>query len=83
MKMAAKSFGLEKSRMQKLVQMSLEPGTRSNVSEEIRASREGRKKGERRAGKDIQLVECVPSMCAASSSPAPCKCIYIPALRKV
>lgn len=43
MKKAAKSFGLEKSRMQNLVQMSLEPGTRSNVSEEIGASREARK----------------------------------------
>lgn len=44
-KTAAKSFALEKNGMQKLVQMSLEPGTRSNVSEGIGAPREGRKQG--------------------------------------
>lgn len=45
MKTAAKSFGLEKNGMQNLVQMSLEPGTRSNVSEEIGAPITGGSKG--------------------------------------
>lgn len=43
MKTAAKSFVSEKNGRQKLVQMSLEPGTRSNVSGGIGAAREGRK----------------------------------------
>lgn len=45
MKTAAKSFVSEKNGMQKLVQMSLELGTRSNVSEEIGAARERGSKG--------------------------------------
>lgn len=45
------------------------------------------KKGKRRAGKDVQLVECVPSVRAAELKPSTMKVhmgyLYIPALRKV
>lgn len=40
-----KELWLRKEQNAEIGSMSLEPGTRSNVSEEIGASREGRKQG--------------------------------------